>query len=284
MTEKLCDLHIHSSCSDGSVSPEELIKIAKAQGLSAVALCDHNTVSGLSRFEGAADGIIAVAGVEITAEFQGKEVHILGLFLPMESRNKITEFLLEINRRKERGNRRLIERLRDGGYDVDYESLLALSGEAIPNRVHVARLLMARGYISTVKEGFDTLLVEGGEFYKPEPKLDAYEVISFLSGVGALPVMAHPFLNLSYDGLREFLPEAKKRGLIGMETVYSLFSDVESRLAASLTEELGLLPSGGSDFHGSNKPDISMGSGKGNISVPFEFYEGLRALSDSREE
>ncbi len=276
--EKYCDLHVHSNCSDGSVDPDKLIEIAKSAGLCAVALTDHNTLAGVERFEGSAEGsgIIPIAGVEVTAEACSKEVHILGLFIKKEMRDRLTEYLSVINLRKDEENRRTIERLAEAGYEIDYAAAKAIAGEAQPNRVHIARALMAKGYISTVREVFDGLLREGGEFYKGPKRLDALEVISFLSDVGAVPVMAHPMINVSYDDLESFLPSAVEAGLVGMETIYTLYDEKQTEQANELAEKYGLLPSGGSDFHGINKPDTKMGVGKNNISVPFEIYENLR--------
>ncbi len=281
----LCDMHIHSDCSDGSLSPEELIAEARKEGIKAVALCDHNTVSGLTRFTDAArdSGVIAVPGVEITSAYRGKEVHVLGLFLKENRYAEIAKYLDQINERKIENNKLLTERLKAGGYDIDSSAVAEIAGDAIPNRVHFARVLMERGYVASVAEAFDTVLAEGKGFYKSAEKLEALEVVRFLRSVEAVPVLAHPFLNFSPEVLREFLPKAKECGLLGLETVYSLFGDEETALASRLAEEHGLVCSGGSDFHGINKPDIKIGRGKGNISVPFEVYEGLKKVSATKE-
>ncbi len=276
----LCDMHIHSNCSDGSFSPEELIDEANENGIKAIALCDHNTVSGLTRFVNAAknSGVIAVPGVEITSTYKGEEVHMLGLFLKEGQYPKISEYLEQINARKTENNKVLAKRLNEGGFAISYDAVLNIAGGAIPNRVHFAKALLAKGYVSSLSEAFETILAEGGEFYKPAEKLNTLEVICFLSSIDAVPVLAHPFLNFSHAGLREFLPKAKKCGLAGMEIIYPLFSKEETALAESLAKEYGLIPSGGSDFHGINKPDIKMGRGKDNIIVPFSFYENLKSV------
>ncbi len=271
---KICDLHTHSNCSDGSYSPEKLIGIAEKAGISAIALCDHNTVSGLSRFEGAAkgSGVIAVPGVEVTAGYDGKEVHIVGLFVRETVRNTLCEYLDTVNVRKKKANRDLIGRLAKAGYEIDYEAVDAIAGEAIPNRVHVARALMAKGYIASVEEGFFGILSEKAGFYKSAERLDAFEVIAFLRSLGIVPILAHPLLNLSEEALRGFLPSAKEAGLLAMEVYYGGYTDEQVALAKSIAEEFDILPSGGSDFHGDNKPENRMGKGK----VPFEVFEALR--------
>ncbi len=275
---ELCDLHIHSCCSDGANAPEELIAIAEAAGIRAVALCDHNTVAGLSRFEAAArdSGVIPVAGVEVTTGYEGREVHILGLFLKEEVRPLLAEYLAEINRRKEEVNLALAARLCAGGYSVDYPAICAAAGGAMPNRVHFAKAMMTAGYVNSVAEAFATLLADGGRFYRSAEKLDTVAVVRFLSSLGAVSVLAHPLLNFTPEKLSEFLPKARAAGLCGMETVYSMFKKEESACLAALAAEQHLLPSGGSDFHGENRPGIQMGRGHGELRIPFSFYEGLR--------
>ena len=145
--QKTCDLHIHSNCSDGSCSPEELIYIAEQAGLSAVALCDHNTVKGLRRFLNAAEGknIIAVPGVEVSCQFKGKEVHILGLFLKEDRFNDLESFFIELNIRKMESNEILLNNLNNAGYKIDIQDVFDLSEGGIPNRVHFAKALLNKG-------------------------------------------------------------------------------------------------------------------------------------------
>ncbi len=280
----ICDLHVHSNCSDGSCTPEELISVAMQNGVGAVALCDHNTVSGLERFENAAEGtdVIAVPGVEITAEYGGKEVHILGLFLKKEARVELTEYLKRINVLKRKSNEQTVERLRKAGYGIEYSDVLKFAGEANPNRVHISKALMAKGYVSSTEDAFAKLLNEGGEFYIPAERLNALDVVSFLSMHEAVPVLAHPLLNLTYEELCEFLPKAKSCGLVGVEAYYSLFDEKQTELIKQAAEKFGILLSAGSDFHGVNKTDIDMGSGKNNMHATIELYERLKAVSESR--
>ena len=277
----LCDMHVHYNCSDGSVPPEKLVDEAKKEGLSAIALCDHNTVSGLKRFTNAGknSGVATVAGVEITSAYNGKEVHILGLFLKESQYPIIEKFLEQINARKIESNRRLANRLNEGGYDISYDSVLKIAENAIPNRVHFAKELLAKGYVSSIEDAFENILAEGGAFCEQSKKVDSLEVIRFLRSIDAVTVLAHPFLNFSIAELREFLHKAKQCGLMGMETIYSLFSKEETALAQEIAKEFGLISSGGSDFHGINKPGIKMGHGKDNISIPYEVYETLKEAS-----
>ncbi len=277
-----CDLHIHSDNSDGTCTPEELIDIAKQSGVTAVALCDHNTIAGVNKLCKAAEnsGITAIAGVEVTTEYKGDEVHILGLFLKEEYFEKLTDFLKQINLIKTESNKELVRNLKNGGFDIEYEEVTEKAGIAIPNRVHFAKVLIDKGYTSSIAEAFSTMLAKGGEYYKPAKKLDTLLVISFLASIKAVPVMAHPLVSLSRDKLEELIPKAKSCGLTGMECYYSLYSEEETAYTLSLAEKNGVLPCGGSDFHGENKPDIKMGSGKGNLAVPIDVFYTLKEVAD----
>ncbi len=282
-SEMLCDLHTHSNFSDGTLSPEELIEKAERTGLSAIALCDHNTISGLPRFLAAAEksNIIAVPGVEVTSVFKGREVHILGLFLKKEYYSAVTEYLETFVKRKFEASRMLAKNLVDGGFDIDYNAILESAGGAVPNRVYFAKELIRKGYISEIPEAFEEILAENGRFYKSAERISAFEVIEFLKSVEAIPVLAHPFLSLSYEELCEFLPKAKECGLIGIETFYSYHTEENVLSAKKLAEKFGLIESGGSDFHGENRPDVKIGVGKDNIKIPMEIYEKLKNVSNS---
>lgn len=277
--KQLCDLHTHSCFSDGTESPAGIVARALGLGLSAVALTDHNTVAGLPEFLDAARGnpIRAVGGVEISTGYQGKELHILGLFLEPWQFDRVTDFLSVINRRKEDSNRALVQALNREGYALDYDAIRSAHPGNV-NRAVIAAALLEKGYIREIREAFQELLAPGGPCYREPERIDALEAIGFLASIGAVPVLAHPFLNLGEDGLRGFLPEAVKQGLVAMETRYPLFSDRACAAASRIAGEFHLLESGGSDFHGSNKPDIHLGTGRGTLHVPASFSENL-ALS-----
>ena len=262
-----CDLHTHSCFSDGTCTPAQIIGLAATAGLSAVALTDHNTVAGLPCFLAAAEGrdLLAIPGVEISTGWNGKELHIAGLFLPPETFDAVTVFLDGINIRKDESNRKLIATLRSAGYLLDYDEIRRAHPEGTINRAVIAAALLEKGYVSSVREVFQTLLSSGNGYYIPPERISAFDAIAFLSSIHAVPVLAHPLLNLSEAELRQFLRSAKKYGLAAMETVYSSYSPEAAALAEEIAAEFALLPSGGSDFHGSNKPDISLGTGKGNL-------------------
>ena len=274
----ICDLHIHSNYSDGTLTPAELIALAEKQKVFAVALCDHNTVDGLPDFIKAAENskVIAVNSIEISTEYNGTELHILGLFLPEDKFEEISDMMSRIKIFKEVSNKNLVENLRNDGYMIDYEEIKNKNNGAYINRAHIAAELIEKGYFSDRKEAFDTVLSPDGGYYTPPERFKALEIIGYLDSIGAVPVWAHPFLDMNAEEIDAFLPIAKAHGLIGMETRYSLYNKETQKTAETLAEKHGIKQSGGSDFHGSNKPNILLGQGKGNLEVPFEFYENLK--------
>ena len=267
MIKPYCDLHTHSNFSDGTYTPAELIDEAVRLGLSAIALTDHNCISGLAEFKSAAEGkpINAVPGVEFSTDYGETELHIVALFIKEESYEKINALVDDLKKRKEKCNLELIERLNAGGYIIDLEKLHGESRGQI-NRAHIAHQLMMAGYVKSIEEAFDTLLSKNGKFYTQPKRLDVFEVIKFIKSIGAVSVLAHPFLNLSEPELREFLPKAKAAGLHAMETLYSKFDDETTALARKIASEYGIFESGGSDFHGWRKPGIELGTGRGTCS------------------
>ena len=279
--EKICDLHSHSVYSDGTFTPTELLDAAEAAGLSALALTDHNTVEGLNDFSTAAQGreIEIVRGTEFTTAYNGIELHILGLFIRPETYKEINEYIDRATRLKEESNYRLVDKLRKHGYDITYVDILENSKGHI-NRANIAAELVKKGYLKTISEGFKTILSKKYGLYEPPERLSSLETISFIRSIGAVAVWAHPYIHMNFEQAEEFLPKAIDHGLQGMETLYTLYSDETIIKAKEVCHRFGLCESGGSDFHGANKPDIFLGKGKGNLQIPYEFYENLRSLAD----
>ena len=277
--ERICDLHVHSTFSDGTLTPEQLICEAERCGLSALALCDHNTVAGLPDFLAAAEGksVEAVPGIEFSTDYNGIELHILGLFIRPEHYETITTMLEDFRRLKDQSNRDLVEALSAAGYVLDYDVIKSATPNGQVNRAHIAAALLAHGYVESSKDAFKRLLAPKHGFYKPPQRLNALDCIRFIKSLGCAVVWAHPFSSMDgEEEVREFLKEAVPCGLGGMETLYSTYDEKQTRAAASLAEEFGLKQSGGSDFHGANKPDISMGTGRGNLHIPFALVQELK--------
>ncbi|MBE6933482.1 MAG: PHP domain-containing protein [Ruminococcaceae bacterium] len=272
-----CDLHNHSVFSDGTDTPEQLLELAEKQGLCAIALTDHNTVAGLPDFLKAAEGrkVRAIAGTEFSTVYQGTELHILGLFLKPEDYAPITALLEEFRIRKEQSNLDLVEKLNAAGYEVDYHRIKDNTPQGQVNRALIAAELTRLGYTKSIQEAFQTLLRPKCGYYTPPERFSPFEIIRFIKSLGAVAVLAHPFLNLEETPLREFLKEAVPCGLDGMEVYYSTYDEKTTALAEKVAADFGLLPSGGSDYHGGNKPHIQMGIGQGNLAIPCGLMTAL---------
>ena len=255
--------------------------MVKAAGLSAVALTDHNTVSGVPAFMAEAEkqGVPAVAGTELSTVYKEKEIHLLGLFIPTEAFPAVTTLTEDYLTRKEQSNRDLVARLAADGYRVDYDTIRNATPDGNVNRALIAKALLAGGYVPSVKAAFDTLLGEGMGYYIPPERLDLFTAIRFLRSIHAVPVWAHPLQYIDEATVREALPKAVEAGLVGMEVMHSSYDEATVTAAKALADEFGLLYSGGSDFHGSVKPDVQMGVGnrEGTVpNIPDEYYEKLR--------
>ena len=275
----MVDLHTHSTYSDGTVSPVVLIALAEEAGVSAIALCDHNTVAGLPEFLASAEGkrVEAIPGVEFSTDYGDTELHILGLFIQPEHYDAVNARLNEMLERKEQSNVSLIRALNGAGMCLNYEQIKAGTPEGNVNRAVIAAEMTRLGYTASVQEAFARWLSPEHGYFQPPRRLDVFETIRFIKTIGAVAVLAHPFLDLKEaDDLRTFLGAAKAAGLDGMETRYSKFDAAQTCLAKQIAEEFGLLESGGSDFHGENKPDIRIGSGRGTLKVPDEFLTKLK--------
>ena len=275
---RFCDLHTHSVFSDGTLTPTQLVELAEELGLGAIALTDHNTVLGLPEFLSAAQGkkVKAVPGVEFSTDYGNVELHILALFIQPAYYAQAMDIANEMQENKRKSNIALIEALNRAGYAISYEKIKASMPAGEPNRALIAAELTRCGYVSSNQEAFEKLLSPKHGYYVPPKRIDAFELISFVRSIGAVPVWAHPFLHLKQEGqISRFLPAAIQAGLQGMETQYPLYTPEQTQLAQTLAKEYGLAQSGGSDFHGDNKPDIRLGTGKGMLAVPFSFCQEL---------
>lgn len=275
--EQYCDLHVHSTFSDGTLTPRELLQAARDAGLSSIALTDHNTVKGLPDFMEAAKGfpVKAVPGIEFSVDYLGTELHLLGLYLQPSHYAPITAMMEDFLRRKEQSNMDLVDKLNTAGFRLDYEQIKPKDAGYV-NRAHIAAAMTEKGYTASIKEAFKLYLSPRHSYYVPPKRADVFETIAFIKSIGAVAVLAHPFLNLEEEALRRFLPKAVNAGLDGMEVLYPLFDGQQSSILAAMAAESGLLPSGGSDFHGANKPHIQLGIGQGDLRIPECYQLALR--------
>ena len=271
-----CDLHTHTNHSDGSFTPAELCRAAAENNL-IIALTDHNTVSGLSEFLCEADrlGVIAIGGSEISTVYNGKEFHLIGLFIDPKHYDSIENLCREYHRLKEESNVNLVNRLIADGYDIDYASVKARNIKGNVNRAHIAAELIKKGYATSISDAFDRLLNEKCGYYVPPKRFELVDAIRFLKSINAVSVLAHPLKEIDEDELRAMLPILIDAGLAAMETMHSSYTEEQISASKKIADEFGLLESGGSDFHGSIKPGVKLGVGNGNLKIDDTLYYNL---------
>lgn len=271
------DLHTHSTASDGTYTPFELVRLARNINLKAIALTDHDTTGGLNEALKAARemNMEVIPGCELSVEFPGV-MHIVGLWLEPDA-PKLNRSLLELRNKRNARNEIIIEKLQGQGIAVTYEEVRNLAGDASIGRPHICRILMNKGIVSSVQEAFDKYLGPGGKAYVPKEKFDPEKAISILKDEQATVILAHPFsLNLQQDELRKELYRLKDIGLDGMEVFYPEHTPEQVGYYSSLCAELDLFPSGGSDFHGSVKPHIKLGKGRSKLNLPYSLLQAIK--------
>ena len=243
---KYCDLHNHSICSDGTYTPEKLVKYACEKGISAIGLTDHNTTDGMESFIKSAKeyGIEYVFGTELTTDYSGKEVHLLCLFITPENAHIIRLFTNEQLENKKVSNEKLSSKLLSAGYDVDFEKLKETYGENI-NRAHFARALVDKGYMESTEIAFNTILRPENGFYDPPKRVGLINAIKMVREWGCVPVIAHPLLSVTKEELERLLPKAIRNGLCGMEVYYPKFNDEQKEYLHALCQKYNLVASGG---------------------------------------
>ena len=276
---KAIDLHVHSTYSDGTMTPAELLKLAEEKGLAAFALTDHDATKGLDEILSlSADSPVEVVpGIEITTAVPGKDIHILGYYVNYHKK-ELQEFLDNLVRTREDRNRKMCERLHDAGLSITYEALRAsVTPNTILTRAHFARFLLDAGEVSSMQEAFSRYLNDRCPTYVHREKVKPEEAVKIIRKVGGVPVLAHPILyGFSKEKLENLVASLKEAGLAGIETVYSTYLPADERQVRTLAKKYDLLMTGGSDFHGSNKPHIQLGNGMGKLFIPEEFLDGIK--------
>ncbi len=275
--ERYIDLHTHSLKSDGSMTPAEVVEAAKAAGLAAIALSDHDSVDGIEEAiaKGSEIGVEVVPAIEFSV-LSETETHILGYCIDYKN-PKLLKVLKEVVDLRIERNYVTCQRLNELGFKIDIEEVRALAPNNFVGRAHFARVLMDKGYTQSVKEGFDKYMSVGKYAYCEKQRLSAKDAIELIDCCSGVSFLAHPHLTkLSDERLREFLVELKGYGLSGLEGYYTDYTPEMQDKYQSLAKELGLMISGGTDFHALMKPHISIGTGRGNMKIPYDVLAKIK--------
>ena len=286
------DLHIHSTASDGTLSPAEILALAQGLNLEAIAITDHDTIEGSKEAirNGIPPSVKFITGVEISAapprSFSSSpgSLHILGYGIRLGDPllNKTLKILQESRRSR---NPHIIDRLNSLGFDLSLKEVINDVGEGQIGRPHIAQVMVKKKFVKSIAEAFDKYLAKGKPAYVDKYRIKCAESIAIIRGAGGIPVLAHPIL-LDYEsneGLENLVKDLTAMGLMGIEVYYSDHTPAHIAYYSELANRFELLMTGGTDFHGSIKPNVKMGSGKGDLFVPYELYETLiKTCNDPR--
>lgn len=277
---ELIDLHVHSNASDGTYTPTQVVELAVKKGLKAIALTDHDTIDGIDEALKAADQkpIEIIPGIELSCLYQGEEIHILGLYVDPKDPDFLAETSLLKSIRDKR-NLEMIRRFNEGGISLSLEEVMAGNPDTVITRAHFARVLFEKGYAASLNQAFKKYLVYGGPFCPRKEAITPEYAIGILTACGASPVLAHPLqYRLGDKKTEELVSFLKTLGLQGLEVWHSSNNQYESGKLKKLAEQYDLFPTGGSDFHGANKPDIDLGSGRGSLRVSALILEDIKRI------
>jgi len=272
------DLHTHSTASDGSCTPSELVGQAEELGLAAIALTDHDTVSGLQEFLARGEGspVRLVPGVEVAVNWNYRELHILGFFVG-DNCAQLNTLLEEIRHNRDGRNDLIIAKLRESGLDITMEEVLEIANGESVGRPHISKILVNKGYFKDNKAVFSTCLARGGSGYVPRILPEPAAAIAAIHAAGGVAFWAHPAHRDKSDTstIRSTLQYLLGLGLDGVEAYYPEFSPKQHQTVMAIAAELKIPISGGSDYHGVNQPGIDLGSGRGGLDVPEELYHKI---------
>lgn len=288
---KQVDLHVHSNKSDGTFSPSRLVDYALEKGLSAFALTDHDTTAGLteaisyaaSRSREGKPSVEVVPGVEFSTKYEEKDIHVVGLFIHYEDEAFQTKLQSFVDARIER-NRKMCKNLQEAGIDITYEKILAElpGGESVITRAHYAAYLQKHGYVKNRADAFSKYIGDHCPYFVPREKVTPFQAVSLILQAGGVPILAHPPLyHMAKDRLDTLVAKLKEHGLMGIETLYSSYNGQDERDMMRLAGKYDLLPSGGSDFHGDNKPGLDLATGYGKLFIPDSYLNGIRLAAES---
>lgn len=288
------DLHTHSTRSDGTLTPSELIRYAAQKGLAAIALTDHDTIDGIEEAVQAArslssqdpDALVpeVIPGVELSTEYRGKDIHIVGLFIDWQNREFADRLRGFADARIYR-NRKMCSLLTENGCPVSYEDLEAAFPDTVITRAHFAQYLLDRGMISSIDEAFRKLIGDDCPCFVPREKITPHDAVRFLLRFGGVPILAHPLqYKMSETELDALVASLTGLGLDGIEVYYSTHRQADTANLSRIAEKYGLLLSGGSDFHGTRKQNLDLGTGYGHLYVPDTILPPIRERALKRRQ
>lgn len=275
---KRIDLHTHSLCSDGAQVPADVVRTAAEAGLAAIALSDHDCIDGVQEAidTGKALGVEVIPAVELSAQ-SDTELHILGYFIDIHNK-KLQDMMAYALKVRDERQEEVCRKLNEQGFDITMDELRTEANGKVLCRAHFAQIMVRKGYAESVKDAFNRYLSVGCYAYSNRQALTGPEAVSLIREAGGIAVAAHLHLiKMPDEELKEYLKSLIPYGLDGIEGYYTDYTpDMEQRYRA-MAEELGLVISGGTDYHGANKPHITIGKGKGDLEIPYSVLDGLRA-------
>ena len=279
------DLHLHTTYSDGSLPPSEVVALAHKAGVSTLAITDHDITDGITEAmnSGKEQGIEVIPGIEISSRFQDRETHILGYFLNW-NHSTFQSWLINLRETRHHRNTQIVENLNRLGLSLSYEDVQATAGSGAIGRPHIAQVLLSKRYVKSAKEAFDRYLADRAPTYVPRELPDAKEAIDWVRSVGGVSVLAHPnWAKEKGEGIQKFCENLKTQGLQGIEVFYSTHTPRQTSDYLEIARRLELLVTGGSDFHGLTKPDIEIGIGRGNLKVPERLVAQLKEAAGNTQ-
>jgi len=278
------DLHVHTTFSDGTLTPQQVVRLAERVGLSAIAITDHDTVRGNQEAiqEGERLGVEVVPGVEVSVDFHAGTMHVLGYYIDFDC-EALVETLQRIESARHERNKQILEKLARLGMPLDYETIKAVAREGPVGRPHIAQALVHKGHVANLRDAFDKYLKKGAPAYAERLRFSEVDAIGVIRQAGGLAVLAHPKSLCCDDSasLSGIVARLVSLGLQGVEVYYPSHSAEMQRTYESLARQYGLLITGGTDFHGAIYPEIQLGSGYGDLYVPYSLLEAMKASAAS---
>lgn len=270
------DLHTHSTFSDGTFTPLQLVKYAEEKGLKAFALTDHDTTEGVKETKSIETNVEVISGVEISTRYDKKEIHIVGLYVN-ENDADLNKQLKYYREKRVTRNFEILEKLNSLGVNITIDDVKESCTGDVISRAHIAKALVSKGFVGSYTEAFDRYLGDNKCAYVPRETLNYEESMELITKAGGVPVLAHPLLyKMSDTNLENMMVKLRQKGLKAVEVYYSTHSNSDTQHIMAMANRVGLIYSGGSDFHGATKPKIDMGTGMGKLAVPYEILEKIR--------